>query len=477
MTMQALTLTGGEADISDDALGELQTLLRGPALDAAGAAAAEVRPAFNAMHQGVPKLTVECSGAADVVDAVNFARANDLAVAVRGGGHSIAGLSSIDGGMLIDLSPMRGVVIDADRKLAHVQGGALWGDLDREAQAFGLATPGGVVSDTGVAGLTLGGGYGWLRRKYGLSCDNVVEAQIVCADGEVRTASADSNPDLFWAISGGGGNFGIVTSFTFKLHPLGPIVAFSGNFYPLEDQPEILRGWREYVEAAPNEVTSVCVSLTFPADPEMPEAIHDRPVAVIGGVYAGDADEGMKVLQPLRELGTPLVDLSQPMPFTAVQAAFDPLFPRNQLRAYWKSQYLEELSDGAIDLMAAKAAERPAPLTLVNMFHMGGAIADVGPEDTAFSERSSPYMVSIDGMWADPADDADNVAWVRSTWDAFSEFGTGGVYLNFTGLEDEAASAGVDSAFGRNLSRLGEVKAKYDPDNFFRLNNNIAPAA
>jgi FAD/FMN-containing dehydrogenase len=477
MTMQALTLTGGEADISDDALGELQTQLRGPALDTADAAAAEVRPAFNAMHQGVPKLTVECSGTADVVDAVNFARASDLAVAVRGGGHSIAGLSSIDGGMLIDLSPMRGVVIDADRKLAHVQGGALWGDLDREAQAFGLATPGGVVSDTGVAGLTLGGGYGWLRRKYGLSCDNVVEAQIVCADGEVRTASADSNPDLFWAISGGGGNFGIVTSFTFKLHPLGPIVAFSGNFYPLEDQADILRGWREYVEAAPNEVTSVCVSLTFPADPEMPEAIHDRPVAVIGGVYAGDADEGMKALQPLRELGTPLVDLSQPMPFTAVQAAFDPLFPRNQLRAYWKSQYLDELSDGAIDLMAAKAAERPAPLTLVNMFHMGGAIADVGPEDTAFSERSSPYMVSIDGMWADPADDADNVAWVRSTWDAFSQFGTGGVYLNFTGLDDEAPSAGVDSAFGRNLTRLGEVKAKYDPDNFFRLNNNIAPAA
>jgi hypothetical protein len=476
MTMQALTLTGGEADISDEAFGEFQTQLRGPALEAADPAAAEVRPAFNAMHQGAPKLTVECSGTADVVDAVNFARANDLAVAVRGGGHSIAGLSATDGGMLVDLSPMRGVVIDADRKLAYVQGGALWGDLDREAQAFGLATPGGVVSDTGVAGLTLGGGYGWLRRKYGLSCDNVVEAQVVCADGEVRTASAESNPDLYWAIRGGGGNFGIVTSFTFKLHPLGPIVAFSGNFYPLEDEAEILRGWRDYVEAAPNEVTSVCVSLTFPADPEMPEAIHDRPVAVIGGVYAGDPDEGMKVLQPLRELGTHLVDLSQPMPFTAVQTAFDPLFPRNQLRAYWKSQYLDELSDGAIDLMAAKAAERPAPLTLVNMFHMGGAIADVGAEETAFSERSSPYMVSIDGMWSDAADDAANVAWVRSTFDAFSEFGTGGVYLNFTGLDDEAPSAGVDSAYGRNLSRLGKVKAAYDPDNFFRLNNNIAPA-
>jgi FAD/FMN-containing dehydrogenase len=475
MTMHATTLAGGQADISEEEFGELQTQLRGPALKPADPGAAEVRQAFNAMYPGAPALTVECSGTADVIDAVNFARENGLAAAVRGGGHSIAGLSAIDGGMLIDLSPMRGVVVDAERRLAHVQGGALWADLDREAQAFGLATPGGVVSDTGVAGLTLGGGYGWLRRKHGLSCDNVVEAQVVCADGEVRTASADSNPDLYWAIRGGGGNFGIVTSFTFKLHALGPIVAFSGNFYPLEDQAEILRGWREYVEAAPNEVTSVCVSLTFPAAPDMPEAIHDRPVAVIGGVYAGDPDEGMKVLQPLRELGTHLVDLSQPMPFTAVQTAFDPLFPRGHLRAYWKAQYLDELSDGAIDLMAAKAAERPAPLTLVNMFHMGGAIADVAPEDTAFSERSAPYMVSIDGMWSDEADDADNVAWVRSTFDAFSEFGTGGVYLNFTG-RDVAPSAGVDSAYGRNLKRLAEVKSAYDPENFFRFNNNITPA-
>jgi FAD binding domain/Berberine and berberine like len=477
MTMHAVTLAGGQTNISDEALEELQARLRGPALSDGDPGVAEVRAPFNAMHPGAPKLTVECSGTADVVDAVNFARENELAVAVRGGGHSIAGLSSINGGMLIDLSPMNGVVIDADRKVAHVQGGALWADVDRESQAFGLATPGGVVSDTGVAGLTLGGGYGWLRRKYGLSCDHVIEAQVVCADGEVRTASAESNPDLYWALRGGGGNFGVVTSFKFRLHPLGPIVAFSGNFYPLEDARDIVRGWRAYVEDAPNEVTSVCVAITFPADPEMPEAVHDRPCIIVGGVYSGDPDEGMKVLQPLRELGTHLVDLSQPMPFTAVQTAFDPLFPRGQLRAYWKSQYLNELSDGAIDLMAEKAAERPAPITLVNMFHMGGAIADVAPEDTAFSERSSPYMVSIDGMWSDPGDDADNVAWVCSTWDAFSEYGTGGVYLNFTGRDDEAPSAGVDSALGRNMSRLAEVKAKYDPENFFRLNNNIAPAA
>ena len=299
----------------------------------------------------------------------------------------------------------------------------------------------------------------------------------MCADGEVRTASAESNPDLFWAIRGGGGNFGIVTSFTFELHPLGPIVGFSGTLYPIEEVGDVLRGWREYVAGAPDEVTSVCVTITWPADPEMPEELHDRPVAIIGGVYAGDAEKGMEVLQPLRELGTALLDLSQPMPFTAVQAAFDPFFPRNTLQAYWKSQYLDELSDGAIDVIAAKAQNRPAPLTLVNTFHMGGAISAVGPEDTAFSERSAPFMVSIDGMWTDPADSEANVEWVRTAWNEIGEFGTGGVYLNFTGLADEEVTAGVDSALGRNLRRLAEVKATYDPENFFRMNNNILPAS
>ena len=269
---------------------------------------------------------------------------------MRGGGHSIAGLSAIEGGVLLDLAAMRGVQVDPERRLAVVQGGALWGDVDRETQAFGLVAPGGVVSDTGVAGLTLGGGYGWVRRKYGLSVDALVEAQVVCADGQVRTASADSNPDLFWAIRGGGGNFGVVTSFTFALQPLGPVVGFSATFYPVEEIAEILRGWRAYVAQAPDEVTSVVVTITFPANPELPEAIHDRAVAIVGGVYAGDPEEGLRVMAPLRELGTPLFDMSGPTPFTAVQAGFDPLFPRNTLRAYWKSQYLDELPDAAIDV-------------------------------------------------------------------------------------------------------------------------------
>jgi FAD/FMN-containing dehydrogenase len=298
----------------------------------------------------------------------------------------------------------------------------------------------------------------------------------VTADGEVLTASADENPDLYWAIRGGGGNFGIVTKFTFELHPLGPEVAFSATFYPIEEYAQVLRGFREYAASAPDEVTPTCVSLTFPANPELPEAIHDRPVVIVGGVYTGDVEEGMKVTEPLRQLGTPLFDMSGPTPFVGVQTGFDALFPRGEIRAYWKSQYLAELTDEAIEVIAAKAADRPAPLTLVNVFAMGGAIADVGPEETAFATREPAYMVSIDGMWGDAADDEANIAWTRSAWDAVREHGTGEVYLNFTGRADEAPSAGVDTALGRNMARLAETKAKYDPDNFFRVNDNIAPA-
>jgi hypothetical protein len=438
---------------------------------------AVARAVFNAMHRSRPDVIASCATTDDVVTAVNRAREENLRVAVRGGGHSVAGLSAIEGGMLIDLAPMNGVEIDAERRIAKVGGGALWSDLDGAAQQHGLAVPGGVVSDTGVAGLTLGGGYGWLRRKYGLSCDSLVEAELVTADGRVLKASTEENPDLFWAIRGGGGNFGIVTSFTFELYEVGPEVAFAATFYPLEDAGQIMRGWREYVEGAPDEVTSVCVTLTFPANPELPEAIHDRPVIIVGGVYVGDVDAGLSEMQPLRELGTPLFDMSGPTPFVGVQTGFDALFPRDTLRAYWKSQYVDELSDAAIDTIAAKAQDRPAPLTLVNTFHMGGAIARVGEEDTAFATRTSPYMVSIDGMWTEAGDDQANVAWVRSAWNDVGEYGTGEVYLNFTGLADEDATAGVDSALGRNLGRLAEIKAKYDPDNFFRINNNVVPAA
>ena len=471
------TLEGQRLELSDESLSDLRMRLRGEALTPSDPGYEHARVPFNAMQTDRPSLVVRCTGTADVVDAVTFARENGIEVTVRGGAHSVAGFSSSDGGMVIDLSPMGGVDVDPEAKTVRVQGGALWGDVDRETQLFGLATPGGVVSDTGVAGLTLGGGYGWLRRKYGLSCDNVIEAQVVGADGQIQRASADVNSDLFWAIRGGGGNFGIVTSFTFRLHPVGPLVAFSGVFYSQADAPAVLRGYRDYFRDAPDEVTPEAISITMPADPHLPEAIHDQECFIVAAVYAGDAEKGMEVMQPLRELAIPLADISQPMPYTAVQSAFDAFFPRGALQSYWKSLYLQELPDEAIDLVAKKGGERPAPLTFVDTYLNGGAMGRVAAGDTAFGDRSAPYMVAIVGCWDDPSDNADNIAWIRETWRQIGRFGTGSMYLNFTGLVDEQVDAGVADTFGPNLQRLAETKSTYDPDNFFRRNNNILPAS
>jgi FAD/FMN-containing dehydrogenase len=320
MATSTSTLTGVQPTVSDEALAQLRATIRGEVLTPADPGYSGVRPAYDAMHPGRPGIVVRASGTADVIDTVNFAREHGLPVAVRGGGHSVAGLSSIDGGLLIDLALMNGVDVHPEARVARVQGGALWGDADRETQAVGLVAPGGVVSDTGVAGLTLGGGEGWVRRKYGLSCDSLLSAQLVCADGQVRTASATVNPDLFWAIRGGGGNFGIATSFTFQLHPLGPTVAFAGVFYPAADARRVWRGFRDWAANAPDEVSALCGCTTLPAHEGLPEAIHRTPMIVVGAVYAGEPESGMAVLQPLRELGTPLADISQPLPFSAVQA-------------------------------------------------------------------------------------------------------------------------------------------------------------
>jgi FAD/FMN-containing dehydrogenase len=456
-------------------LSELRVQLRGVALGPGDSGFDERRIPFNAMYPDRPDVVVRPTGTADVAAAVRFACENDLELVVRGGGHSVGGLSSADGGMAIDLSLMRGVDVDPGARLVRVQGGAVLGDLDRETQAFGLAIPGGVMSETGVAGLTLGGGYGWLRRKYGLACDNLVSAQVVCADGEVRTASSDTNPELFWAIRGGGGNFGIVTSFTFQLHPVGPIVAFAGVFYPVAAAVDVLHGYRAYFAGAPDEVSAEALSITMPADPGLPEPVHDQQCFLVGAVYAGDPEEGMAVLQPLRELATPLADISQAMPFTVVQSAFDGLFPRGKVRAYWKSAYVADLSDEVIEIVARRSAERPSPLTFVDTYAMGGAINRVGVDETAFAQRSAPYMISVHGNWADAQDDEPNIAWIRDAWGEVDKLGLGSTYLNFSGA-DEAAPSRAAGGFGSNLDRLARIKAQYDSANVFHRNNNIAPS-
>jgi hypothetical protein len=470
------TVDGGRTDIDQAAFDQFAASIRGDVLTPTDPRYGE-RPVYNAMHQRRPALIVRCTGTADVVDAIKFARQRNLLVAIRGGGHSVAGHSSCQDGIVIDLTRMRAVDVDPDSRVARVQGGALWADVDRETQAFGLVVPGGVVSETGVAGLTLGGGEGWVRRKYGLTIDSLLSARVVCADGSVRTASATSEPDLFWALRGGGGNFGVVTSFEFRAHPLGPIVAFAGVFYRAADAATILPRWRDYCTDAPDEVTSLAVAITMPAAPTLPPSIHNQSCLVIGGVYVGSPDEGMKVMQPLREFATPLADISQPMPFQAVQTAFDPFFPMGKLQSYWKAQNLASLPDRAIETIAARANQRPAPITLVVTFQMGGAINRVGATDTAYAERSALWMSSIDGNWENPADTPKNVAWVRESFNQIAPYSTGITYPNFTGQADESAGAAASTAFGANMARLRAIKAKYDPDNFFRLNANITPAA
>ena len=476
MSTTIRTLGGKQVRIDDAVLDELRMAIRGDVLTPTDPGYGD-KPVYNAMHQSRPALLVRCTGTADVIDAMKFARRHELLVAVRGGGHSVAGHSSCSGGFVIDLTRMRGVDVDPDARIARVQGGALWGDADRETQPCGLVVPGGVVSETGVAGLTLGGGEGWVRRKYGLTIDSLLSARVVCADGSVHTASPTSEADLFWAIRGGGGNFGIATSFEFRAHPLGPIVAFAGVFYPVAEAAAILRRWRDYCSDTPEEVSSMALGITMPAAPTLPPAIHDQACLLVGGVYAGDPQEGMKVMAPLRKLGDPLADISQPMPFQVVQTAFDSFFPMGKLQSYWKAQNLSGLPDDAIDVIAGRATQRPSPLTLVVTFQMGGAINRVGPTDTAYVERTAPWMSSIDGNWEHPADNEANIAWVRESFRRITPYSTGTTYTNFTGQADETSGALAANAYGANMARLSAIKAKYDPDNFLRLNANIAPAS
>jgi FAD/FMN-containing dehydrogenase len=475
MTTMMSTLDGETTRVGSNEIEQLRSRIGGDVLtpDDDGY---DAKPIYNVMHQRHPALKVRATGTADVVDAVNFARDRNLLVAVRGGGHSVAGLSSCDGGIVIDLTRMRAVTLDPITRRVSVQGGAVWGDVDRETQPFGLVVPGGVVSDTGVGGLTLGGGVGWVRRKYGLTIDSLRSATVVCADGSVHVAAADNDADLFWALRGGGGNFGVVTHFEFDAHPLGPVVAFAGVMYPSGAADAILPRWRDHVADAPDEVTSVALGITLPADPNLPDAVHDRSCLIIGAVYVGDVDDGMKILQPLRGLGSPLADISGPTPFVDVNSAFDPLFPMGTYQSYWKAQHLDTLPDEALAIIATKVDTRPSPLTMAATFHMGGAINDVKSTDAAYSERTAQWMSSFDGNWRNAADNAVNIAWVRDAFYDVGHYGKQSTYTNYTGQADETPDALTCNAYGPNTARLRAIKASYDPDNFFRVNPNILPA-
>jgi FAD/FMN-containing dehydrogenase len=435
----------------------------------------DARAIWNGLIDRRPALIVQCAGAADVVDAVNLAREQDLLLSVKGGGHNVAGNAVNDDGLVIDLSQMRGVHVDPATRRVRAQGGVTWGDCDRETQLFGLAVPGGVVSTTGIAGLTLHGGVGHLRRKHGLSIDNLLSVDIVTADGELLRASATENEELFWAVRGAGSNFGVVTSFEFQAHPVGPMVMVGAVFYPLEDARTVLPAWRDYMASAPEELSSLAICWSVPPHDPFPPEHHGRAVVVVAAAYAGSVEDGEPVVQPLRELARPLIDLSGPWPWLGLQSGFDALFPKGGLY-YWKSRALGELSEAAIDEIADFAARRPTPLTDLVIWHHGGAMSRVGETETAYAGRDAPFLVTGEVSWTDPSQSDTAIAWGREFWDAMSRHSTGGVYLNFPGLGEEKEAL-VRAGYGVNYDRLAALKAKYDPTNLFRMNLNITPAS
>src|SRR5260221_2345739 len=433
----------------------------------------EARSIWNGAHDARPALIARCADASDVRHAVGFARSEGVDVAVRGCRHSIPGFAYVEGGIVIDLSPMKGIKVDVGAATVRAEGGVIWGELDAATQEHGLATTGGLVSTTGVAGFTLGGGIGWLMRKYGLACDNLRSAEVVTADGQVLTASATENADLFWGLRGGGGNFGVVTSFEFDVHPVGPTVAAGPVFYPGDRAEEILRFYREFVKTVPDELTTFAGLLTAPPAPFLPEEWHGKKLVALVGCYSGDPDEGMKALQPLRDLGDPVADLVGPMPYVQMQSLLDDLYPRGT-NAYMKAGYLGDLDDHAIETAIRYHQDATSPASEIHLHHFGGAISRVDAEESAYGERQAPYVLNTIALTHEPGPLDTHIAWAHRLYADIEPSLTGAAYINFLSAEGEDR---VQAAYGaEKFARLRELKDRYDPTNLFHLNQNIPPS-
>jgi hypothetical protein len=431
----------------------------------------EDRRVWNGSIDRFPALIARCSAVADVIAAIEFARSTGLLVAVRGGGHSLPGLSVCDGGIVIDLAPMKGIEVDPVARTAKVQAGALWGELDRETQAFGLATTGGIVSHTGVAGLTLGGGIGWLHRKHGLTIDQLASAHLITAEGELVRASEPENPDLFWGLRGGGGNFGIVTEFEFRLHPVGPIVLAGPIFWPAEKAPALLRFYREWCAETPDKLMTIVIQRKAPALPMVPRELHGQPVVAVSCCYAGAVEEGKAVVRPLKAFDSPVLDLCQPKPYTAHQAMLDASFPHGWWY-YLRACDVDALTDGVIDVMVEYGARIVSPTTSVSLFQMGGAVARVDDYETAFNGRAAGFTFNINGNSRTAEGFEAEREWTRAYSSALEPY-EASVYVNF--LMDEGQER-IRRAYGfEKFERLKALKRTYDPMNFFRLNQNIPP--
>lgn len=444
---------------------DLRAVLRGDVIDRDHPVYDQARRVWNGLVDRRPAVMARCLDTTDVVEAIRIARQYRPLVSIRGGGHQVAGTAVCDDGLVVDLSRMKAIEVDADRRTASAQPGVLWGELDRTTQAFGLATPGGEVSLTGVAGLTLGGGMGLIMRAHGLSCDNLRSIEIVTADGEVRRASRDASRDLWWAARGGGRGLGVVTRFEFDLHPLGPDVATAQVLYAYEDAERVLRAFRDLAPTMPEQVAPELVLWSVLPDPQIPESLHGRKIVFVLGVYAGPPEEGDAVLAPLKALAEPVADLSGIAPYVAVQSSVDAILPDGG-RYYMKSHFTDTLSDECIRVMLEADRWRPTPESLIVIRTLGGAVGRVPPEDSAYAHRAARFNVSVDAAWFDPALDAAAVSWSRSTWDALRPFSTGGVYLNFAGLEDEAGAV-RGAVLGASGERLDRIRRQYDPDGLF----------
>ena len=467
VAVRMATTMGPDLILDESSVEQFRTGLRGRLLGRGDSGYDETRSIWNAMIDKWPALIVQCASAADVVHAVNFARTNGLLVSVRGGGHNVSGSAICDGGLMIDLSRMKSVRVDQEDRTARAEPGVTWHEFDAETQAFGLATTSGTISPTGIAGLTLGGGIGWLMRTYGLVCDNLLSVDIVTADGLLQTASASKNKDLFWGVRGGGGNFGIVTSFEYRLHPVGKLLA-GMVIHPLNRAKEAVKFYDEFTRASPDALGSMVGFVTSP---------EGEQVLVIFVCYHGAIQEGERVLKSLREFGPPLADTIGPMSYSQVQHLFDAAFPAGA-QNYWKSNFLKGVDERAIGIIVDCVSKAPSSHSLVAIEQLGGAVSRVDANETAFSHRNARYNLLICGMWSDSSENAANVKWVRDCWNAMEPYSSGGVYVNYLGQAEDEGGKRVKDAYGsETYAQLVALKKKYDPANLFQLNQNIDPSA
>jgi FAD/FMN-containing dehydrogenase len=471
-SLSVATRAGKKVTLDDGAVETFRAGLRGDLVLEGDPGYDDVRALWNAMIDRRPAAIVRCAGAADVIHSLALAREHDLLFSVRGAGHNIAGKASCDGGLMIDQSGLRDVRVDPAARTVRVGPGATLGDVDHETQAFGLAVPAGINSTTGIAGLALGGGFGWISRKHGLTCDNLLSADVVTADGKLVRTSAKEEPDLFWGLQGGGGNLGIVTSFEFRAHPVGPEILAGLVVHPFDAAADVMRQWRDFCGKAPDEATCWVVTRKAPPLPFLPEEWHGREVLILPMVYAGDMAAGEKAFQSLRAVGKPIADVVSPHRFTEWQTAFDPLLTPG-LRNYWKSHNFAGMSDEAIDTLLGYAGKLPSPHCEIFMGQLGGATSRIAGDATAYAQRDAQFIMNVHARWEEAQDDGACVAWARKLFDDMAPHATGGVYVNFVSEDEDR----VQAAYGGNYERLAKLKRRFDPENLFRVNQNVTPAA